>query len=126
MRLFNFLKRAEGSAAVEFAFVGPILFALMLAIIQGGLMVWTQLGLQHAVESAARCVAINTSTCSSASATQNYAATQAYGLKMPASVFSSSAGSCGNLVTASYTFYFFTKEFSAASVPLAAQACFPS
>lgn len=127
MRLFGFLKREDGSAVTEFAFVGPILIATMLAIVQGGLVVWTQLGLEHAVESAARCAAIySKSTCNSASAIQTYATTQAYGLNLPASAFTYSASSCGNLVTASYPYYFFSKEFQLGSKTLTAKACFPS
>lgn len=124
MSFYRLLNQANGSAAVEFAFVGPIMIATMLALFQGGMMVWTQLGLEHAVESAARCAAVNTSTCKDATTIQNYAKTQAYGLNVPATAFASSTVSCGVQVTASYTYYFLSRQFSAASVGLNAQACF--
>jgi Flp pilus assembly protein TadG len=127
MKLLDFLRRRDGVSAVEFAMVGPIFISLMLAIFQGGMMLWTQLGLEHAVEAAARCSAVySTTTCSSAAEVQAYAATQAYGLNLPASTFSVSQSTCGNLVTASYTYSFFSKVFESASMPLKAEACFPT
>lgn len=126
MKKRSFRDCAEGTAAIEFAFVGPIFIGLMFAIVQGGLMLWTQMGLQHAVESAARCSAINTSTCGTATAIQSYAATQAYSLNMPASAFSFAKASCGNQVSASYNYSFFSQIFSSASVALSASACFPT
>ncbi|MCI4680117.1 pilus assembly protein [Rhodoblastus acidophilus] len=126
MKVLNFLRRRDGVSAVEFAMVGPIFISLMLAIFQGGMMLWTQLGLEHAVEAAARCSAVNASTCGSASEIQAYAATQAYGLNLPASTFSYSQSTCGNLVSASYTYPFFSNVFESASMPLKAEACFPT
>ncbi|WP_298423191.1 TadE/TadG family type IV pilus assembly protein [Rhodoblastus sp.] len=126
MRLLALLKQADGAAAVEFAFVGPIFLVLLLAILQSGMMLWTQLGLEHAVESAARCSAVNGTICGTSSAVQTYAASQAYGLNLPSSTFSYSKSTCGNLVSGSYTYYFLTRAFGTASVPLSAQACFPS
>lgn len=116
----------KGSAAIEFAIVGPLFIGLLFAIVQGGLMLWTQTGLQHAVESAARCSAVNATTCGNADAVQSYAALQAHGLNLPASTFTFAKATCGNQVSASYKFSFFTQIFSAASVVLTAQACFPT
>jgi Flp pilus assembly protein TadG len=126
MNHLGFITRNDGSASVEFAFVGPLLIGLMLAVVQCGFMLRTKLSLEHAVESAARCAAISSSICGTASAIQTYAATQAYSLNLPASTFAYSKTSCGNQVSAAYTYYFFTSAFSAASMPLTAQACFPS
>ncbi len=125
MRLPDFLRRSHGSAAVEFAFVGPVFIAAIMTVMQSGMVLWTQLGMEHAVESAARCAAIDTTICSSPSATQDYAASQAYGLKLPASTFAYSRNACGSFVTASHTFYLLTKDYPAASLALNAQACFP-
>jgi len=126
MRFHDFLKRSQGTAAVEFAFVGPVFIAAMLLVIESGLVLWTQIGMEHAVESAARCAAIDTTICSNAGATQTYAASQAYGLNLPASNFVYSKSSCGDLVTASHTYYFISKAYPAASLALNAKACFPS
>ncbi len=126
MKFPDFLHRRDGATAVEFAMVSPMFIGFMMAIVQGSLLLWTQLGLEHAVEVAARCSAVNSSTCGSASGIQSYAATQAYGLNLPASVFSFSQTSCGNLVSASYTYSLFSDVFKKASIPLNAQACFPT
>lgn len=126
MKFRDFVRRRDGAMAVEFAMVGPMFIGIMMAIFQGGLLLWTQLGLEHAVEAAARCSAVNSSTCGSASDIQSYAAKQAYGLNLPTSVFSFSQPSCGNMVSASYSYSVFSQVFKKASIPLNAQACFPT
>jgi Flp pilus assembly protein TadG len=45
---------AGGSAAVEFAFIAPVFFALLLAIFEAGLVFFAQFTLQNAVNDAAR------------------------------------------------------------------------
>jgi Flp pilus assembly protein TadG len=143
MKIFDCVRRCEGSTSVEFAMVGPMFIGLMMAIFQGGMVLWTKLGMEHAVESAARCSAVNSSTCGSASAITIYAASQAYGLGLPASVFSFVQSSCSsstppsccrnlpsatnmNMVSVSYTYSLFSNVFQKASIPLSAQACFPT
>lgn len=44
----------SGSAALEFAFIAPVFFALLLAIIETGIMYFSQFTLQNAVVTAAR------------------------------------------------------------------------
>jgi Flp pilus assembly protein TadG len=46
----------SGSAAIEFAFVAPVFFALMLGILQIGTMIFGQFALQNAVIDAGRMV----------------------------------------------------------------------
>jgi len=46
----------RGSAAIEFAFVAPIFFALMLGIIEIGVMMFAQFALQNSVMDAARLI----------------------------------------------------------------------
>ena len=49
--------RAEqGSAALEFAFIAPVFFALMLSILQIGIMTFGQVALQNSVTQAARLI----------------------------------------------------------------------
>ena len=60
-RSCNFLQRlrtrgTDGSAAMEFAFVAPIFFTLMLGILQLGIMIFGQFALQNAVTQAARLI----------------------------------------------------------------------
>jgi Flp pilus assembly protein TadG len=137
MKLRDFIHRRDGSTAVEFTLVGPLFIGVMVGIFQAAMVLWTQLGMEHAVEAAARCSAVNSSTCGSATQVQSYAATQAYGLKLPSSVFSftpaptnntctASTTCCGNVVSASYTYPFFSQVFHKASVALTAQSCFPT
>ena len=46
----------SGSAAIEFAFIAPVFFALMLGILQIGTMIFGQFALQNAVTEAGRMV----------------------------------------------------------------------
>jgi Flp pilus assembly protein TadG len=52
-----------GAAAVEFALTAPVFFAIVFGLIDSGLLLWTQLGLQHATELAARCASVNKTIC---------------------------------------------------------------
>ncbi len=126
MKILDLIHRRDGSSAVEFAIVGPMFIGIMMAIFQGGILLWTQLGMEHAVESAARCSAVHSSNCGTLSQIQSYAATQAYGLNLPTSIFSFRQTTCGNVVSASYSYSVFSQVFGKASIPLNAQACFPA
>jgi Flp pilus assembly protein TadG len=121
------ISRDEGGvSAVEFALTAPIFFALLFGIIEGGLVLWTQLGLQHGAEMAARCATVNAATtCGTVSAIQAFAAQQALGLDPPSSTFAVTTPACGNQVTASHSYQFLTGYFGAPSVTLSAQSCFP-
>lgn len=124
--LRQFFRRSEGATAVEFAFTAPLFIGLVFAVIESGLALWTQFGLEHGVEAAARCASINTTTCSNASTTAAYAASNAFGLSIPQSVFSVTTQTCGFQVNASYNYAYFTKYFGAPTVNLKAQACYPA
>jgi Flp pilus assembly protein TadG len=114
-----------GATAVEFALTAPMFMALVWGIIEVGLGLWTQFGLENAVEAAARCASVNTTTCTTSSTIATYAASQTMGVTIPSSAFTFSKVSCGNQVSASYNFAYLTNVFHAARVTLAAQACFP-
>ena len=79
------LKSEGGSAALEFAFVAPVFFALMLGILEIGTMTFAQFALQNAVTQTARLVrtgqaqSINVATasqCTTNSIAGNYATAQ--------------------------------------------------
>ena len=125
MKILRWLRDIRGISAVEFALTAPVFFVLLFAIIEGGLMVWTQIGLQHGAEAAARCASINTTLCGTTSGIQDYAAQSALGLTVSPSTFSVSALACGNQVSANYAFGFVTTLFGPASVTLNAKSCFP-
>ena len=116
----------RGTSAVEFALTAPLFFMILIALIEGALLLWTQVGLQHGAEMAARCTTIDTGTCGSPAQTQSYAAQQSYGLNPPPSTFTVSATSCGNQVTANYPFPLLSTYFGMTSLQISAQSCFPT
>jgi Flp pilus assembly protein TadG len=127
----------RGVAAVEFALILLPLLLMVLGIIDGGRMLWTQNSLQYAVEQAARYAGLNqaactqpgsTTTCYTTAQIQSYAVSMAYGMSLSSSVFSSSSAGCGTLVgtqvSASYTY---TPLFPFPSnVQLTASSCRPT
>jgi Flp pilus assembly protein TadG len=124
MKFPRFLNDICGATALEFGMTAPAFVLLMIAIVQGGLMFWTQLGLQQGVEMGARCASVNTILCDSTSAVQTYAAQATYGVNPPASTFSVAWNlPCGTQVSASYAFPIISNYFGAAT--LQAQSCFP-
>jgi Flp pilus assembly protein TadG len=125
MKLIRLLRDVQATSAVEFALTAPVFFLLLFGIIEGGLLTWTQTGLQHGAEAAARCASVNTTLCGTSAGIQNYAAQNAFGLNISPSTFVVSTPACGNQVTANYTFGFATKFFATHSMTLNAQSCFP-
>jgi Flp pilus assembly protein TadG len=49
----------RGSALIEFTVTVPFFLLLMFGLVQAGLLLYTQSGLQHGVERAARCASVN-------------------------------------------------------------------
>ena len=97
----------------------------MFGLIDCGLLLWTQLGLQHATELAARCASVNKTVCADVAAIQTYASTQVFGMTVPTSVFTASQAACGNRVTASFDFGLIGGFFGTPVMTLNAAACFP-
>jgi|ERR1043166_5114412 Flp pilus assembly protein TadG len=125
MKVARILGDTRGTSAIEFGVTAPVFFMLLIGVIECGLLLWTQLGLQHGAGLAARCASINTSLCGSASAVQNYAAQQAFGLNPSPSAFTFTAEPCGNQVSAAYTFQFVTTYLGLPTLTLSARSCFP-
>ena len=149
MKLQQLYRDERGTALIEFTVVLPLWLSLTFGIVQAGLMLWAQIGLQHGVEMAARCASLsdiaikygnltnptpcyttvtaNTNATANASSVQSYAASNSFGLNPPASTFSVSASPAGctngNLVTASYPFTAITYLFRKT---LTAQSCYPT
>ena len=61
----RFLKHGGGASAVEFGLTAPVFFAALLGALELGVLFWTNLGLQHATERAARCASVNKTICGS-------------------------------------------------------------
>ena len=117
------MRDEDGVSAVEFALILPVFIAFVFGMINCGLMLWTQLGMEHGVVAAARCETINPSACPNVPA---YASQQAYGLNLPTTTFTLSTPACGNRVAASYGFQFVTLIFPPQTVTLSAQSCYPT
>ncbi len=77
----------KGAASIEFALTALPFMLIVFGLLQCGLWIWTQFALQHATEMATRCASINTTLCGTTGAIQNYAAQQALGLNVQASIF---------------------------------------
>jgi Flp pilus assembly protein TadG len=125
MRIGALLRDSSAASAVEFGITAPAFFAALLGAFELGMLLWSQVTLQHATELAARCASVNPAVCSSVTATQAYAAQQALGLTVPASTFSVSSPACGNQVTASYDFMNIAAMFGIPKITLNAKSCFP-
>jgi Flp pilus assembly protein TadG len=110
----------RGSSAVEFALTAPAFLALLFGALQGGLMLWTQLGLQQAVERAARCAAVNATLCGTSDLVKSYAVTQGLASGVTTGSFTLTTETCGKAVTATQSVRFVT-----ATVSLSARSCFP-
>ena len=124
-RLVGFAKACDGTTAVETAIVVPAFLLLLFAVIEAGLLFWTQTTLQFAVEAAARCAVVNTTQCGRTSAIQSYAASQALGMTVSGSSFNVSQPSCGYQVSISYPFSFIVSGLFPGTITLNAKSCHP-
>jgi hypothetical protein len=59
MKLKQIRDDTRGATLVEFTFTFPFFLLLMFGLVQAGLLLYTQAGLQHGVEVAARCASVN-------------------------------------------------------------------
>ena len=113
-----------GATAVEFALVLPAFLALIVGGVSAGNLGFTVSSLQFAVQAAARCSAVNTTLCNSASATVAYAQSRYMGPTISPTFTSTTAG-CGHTVSANATFGFQVATHTI-GLPLTASACYPS
>lgn len=115
----------EGATAVETAIVLPIFLLFVFGVSEIGRALWLQSALQFAVEDAARCAAINTTTCGTTPAIQSYAASRVVGLTIPPTSFNVTSPICGMQVSINYAFSSVVPNLVPFSVTLAAQSCHP-
>ena len=117
-----------GGAALEFAFVGPVLFTLLLGSIEVGRMYYVRQGLEYATEQAARYYMLNPTSASSAVTT--YLQGQMPGGMGPSvavsyidttSCNSKSTVTC-TMITASYSFTFVASYLGLGTKALQAKA----
>ena len=124
------LRDQRGGSVVEFALTLPLFLTLLLGVIESGLLLWTQLGIQHGAEMAARCASVNPALCGTSDGVAAYAAAQSYGLNVPASAFTFSNAGCGYQVAANYSYGLITAPlvaaaFGTSAIDLRARSCFP-
>lgn len=125
-RKLPFLNATEGTSAIEFALVAPVVFLLLFGIVEFGRLVWTQTALQYAAQAAARCAALGLPACATADKTQSYAASQVLGPAVPASAFTvASCTNNGQQVSASLPFTFALQKLFPWQLTLSSQSCYP-
>ena len=125
LNLCRTLKRDDkGSSTVEFAIISSAFLMMVIGGMYLSMLGYTASSLHHAVEAAARCQSINTTTCTSASTTQTYATSRFTNLTGKPATFVAAAATCGHKVTGSMTFTI-NKGTSSLGIPLSATACFP-
>jgi len=77
----RFRRDTRGAAALEFAMTAICLLVLVIGIIESGLMFWSWQALQGAASDAARCAALDSTSCKDVATTpantQSYAVTAA-------------------------------------------------
>jgi Flp pilus assembly pilin Flp len=113
----------SGAAVVELAFVLPFVIMLIIGCISGSQMVNAVSSMHFAVQEAARCYAVNKTTCNSASAAETYAENKFLGTGEPE--FEAVVAGCGRRVTARTIFHWRAGLFNL-NVPLSATSCFPA
>ena len=125
MKFHKFRRDTRAHTAIEFAITAPAFFALTFSIVQFGELGWTQLGLKHAVDLAARCASLNAISCGTPSTTQAYAVSVARPLTTAASTFTVSQLGCGQSVSVSYNYPIKIPFVTTMEVPIRASSCFP-
>jgi Flp pilus assembly protein TadG len=122
-RLNRFCANDRGTAAIEFAIVGPIFLTLTVGMIYVCMLMFTVGSMQYAVEEAARCYSVKTTVCTDNATTVAYANNAYYGpITMP--TFNASVAACGHRVNAA-TDFTFNSGLGTFAVPITATSCFP-
>lgn len=113
----------SGAAAIEFAFVLPVLAMLILGSIWIGMLVLTISSLDYSVQSAARCSAVNAQLCDTAAKTVAYAEKHYVGPALTPT-FTASSEECGHSVVGEADFDL-TILPGVKMMPLSVSACYP-
>jgi Flp pilus assembly protein TadG len=118
-----------GSAAIEYALILPAVLMVIFGLMDTGRLLWSYTTLSRAVEAAARCAAINTTRCGTASQIQTFATAEAWGMTIAASAFAVTTETCGIKVTGSFPFEFVMPGFNvvvpSGTITLTASSCYP-
>lgn len=115
-----------GAAAVETAFVLPLLLTMLLGTIEFGRLAWTRSALDFAVQEAARCRSVARPECDTAAEAQAFAASKVAALAIPASAFTVTEDpACGFRVRAEVLHKFVAWRLFGTAPTLTAQVCRP-
>ncbi len=114
-RFRDFLRDGSGASAIEMALLAPAFVALLLAVVQGSLLVFTQASLHYAVQKGVRCAALMDSCPSPGSY---------YLAPGSAPVFTPALLTCGRALTATVSYNLSLLVYQR-NVSLSATACFP-
>jgi hypothetical protein len=120
---FRAWQDCRGTTAVEFAIVVPAFIALLVGTIYLCLGLFLAGSLEFAAVEGARCVSVNTTVCTDASATVSYTQSRYFG-PYSSPTFTYAAAACGNSVTGSANFVA-NLGFKTVTIPITLSACFP-
>jgi Flp pilus assembly protein TadG len=116
----------RGSSAVELGFTLSIFMSMLFGVVNISIVLWTLASLHYATQTAARCAAVGSTGCTTASAVQTYALSHYFGGPLAGTnPFVYSATGCGHTVTASYNYSMVIPLIGTYSLPLSATACSP-
>jgi Flp pilus assembly protein TadG len=113
----------QGTTAVEFAIIAPVLIALIVGTLASCVALFLIGSLHYAVEESARCASIKTTICSDSATTIAYAQSHYFGPNL-SPAFTYAAAACGNSVSASVS-YSMNVGYRTLTIPISATACFP-
>ena len=122
-RLTRFGAAERGNVAVEYALALPALLILVIGGLSLARLAFAVSSLHYAVQDAARCAAVKTTVCPSASTTLTYAQGRYLGPKISPQ-FTYSTNGCGHTVQGSGA-YLLMLGVATVSVPISATACYP-
>jgi Flp pilus assembly pilin Flp len=114
----------RGTAAVEFAIVGPVFIALVIGIIYMCLALFLVGSLHYAVEEGARCASVRTMVCSDKTTTEAYTASRYFGPSSSPTFIADPNATCGHSVSGSVS-YVMDVGLKQVTIPITATACFP-
>jgi Flp pilus assembly pilin Flp len=127
MTVHNLLKSLrldqQGTTAVEFAIVAPVLIALLVGTMALCIGLFLVGSLHFAVEDGARCASVKTTICSDGPTTVAYTRSRYFGPNV-SPTFTYAAAACGNSVSASIN-YSMDVGLRTFVIPISATACFP-
>lgn len=119
-----FFRSEDGASAAEFALVLPVFLLTVFSTMYLSMLLGAVSNLHAATEQAARCLAVNATTCTSANI-NTYATGRYKGPRITGLTFTASTPACGSKVTGTGTFSLFT-GLSRIGVNLSATACYPT